>query len=394
MHEAYKVRAVLPATITVLHVQSHQDETTSDPNSLSLAAHLNIFADSRTHQVYKDCPHFHQTPLLPSTQAVLVLNGRKVTSKMTTLASLAYYKPIMQDYFLNKFGWDAPTFGNIDWDSSEREYQHLSPGCRLASFKLQNGLWPTNKILHQRKQIPTPLCSRCNLYPETHNHVLCCEYAQPIQLQQWDLVRSVLKTTLNTPTPIFNALEFGIRSWQEGESDSHWPFSLPSGSDPIDEAIYLAFHYQTAIGWPQALQGHLSSQWGIAMAAYMRQMHPHKPFQPKSWTRTVICSLQEYTYSQWMERNSHLHGVNHATSQALQRLTIQKQITEAFSNASSIPVNDQTFTFSLSLIERLLQPTANLNAWLLQYQARQHRLSNILKQERRNRGTITKFLIA
>ena len=50
MHEAYKVRESLPATITVLHVQSHQDKTTTDPNSLSLAAHFNIFADSRTHQ--------------------------------------------------------------------------------------------------------------------------------------------------------------------------------------------------------------------------------------------------------------------------------------------------------------------------------------------------------
>ena len=34
MHEAYKVRESLPATITVLHVQSHQDETTTNPNSL------------------------------------------------------------------------------------------------------------------------------------------------------------------------------------------------------------------------------------------------------------------------------------------------------------------------------------------------------------------------
>ena len=90
MHKAYKVRVILPATITVLHVQSHQDETTSDPNSCSWPAHLNILADSRIHQAYKDCHHFHQTPLLPSTQAVLVLNGCKVTSKITTLPSLAY----------------------------------------------------------------------------------------------------------------------------------------------------------------------------------------------------------------------------------------------------------------------------------------------------------------
>ena len=74
---------------------------------------------------------------------------------MTTLASLAYYTPNMQVYFLNKFGWDTLTFSNIDWDSLEREYQCLSPGYCLASFKLQNCLWPTNKTLHQHKQMPS-----------------------------------------------------------------------------------------------------------------------------------------------------------------------------------------------------------------------------------------------
>ena len=99
---------------------------------------------------------------------------------MAILASLTYYKPIMQDYFLNKFGWYTLTFVNVDWDSTEREYQHLSPGCHLVSFKLQNGLWPTNKIIHQHKEILSPLYSCCTLYPETHNYVLYCEQAQPI----------------------------------------------------------------------------------------------------------------------------------------------------------------------------------------------------------------------
>ena len=103
MHKVYKVRVTIIAIIIVLDVHSRQDKTPSDPNSLSLPAHLNIFVDSRMHQAYIDCPHFHQTPLLPSTQAVLVLNGWNVTSKSITLAYLVYYKPIMQDYFLNKF---------------------------------------------------------------------------------------------------------------------------------------------------------------------------------------------------------------------------------------------------------------------------------------------------
>ena len=126
MHKAYTVRHGLPATITVLHVKSHQDKITLDSNTLPLPAQLNIMADVGTHQVYKDCPHFQQTPLLSSTQAALVLNGSRVTSRMSTQATQAYYNPIMQEYFPKKFGWDTATFHNIDWDASEKEYHRLS----------------------------------------------------------------------------------------------------------------------------------------------------------------------------------------------------------------------------------------------------------------------------
>ena len=103
MHEAYKVRLSLPVTIIVLHVQCHQDKSTSNPESLSIPAHLNIVAGLGTHQANKNHPHFQQTPSLPSIQGTLVLNESKVTSEMTTHASFAYYLPIMADYFHHKF---------------------------------------------------------------------------------------------------------------------------------------------------------------------------------------------------------------------------------------------------------------------------------------------------
>ena len=81
-------------------------------------------------------------------------------------------------------------------------------------------------------------------------------------------------------------------------------------------------------------------------------------------------------------------------SQEICRENAQQQITTAYHNKPSIPGNEQSFTFGTPLIDRLIQPTSLLNAWLLQYQAGQHRLANQLKQEQRNQGRITKFLIA
>ena len=117
-------------------------------------------------------------------------------------------------------------------------------------------------------------------------------------------------------------------------------------------------------------------------------------FKPTSWSHTVICSLREYAYSQWKEHNSHTNGVDLKAFQALQRQHAQQQITTAYHKKPSIPCDKQSFTFGIPLTDRLLQPTSLLNAWLLQYQARHHRLTNQLKQVQCYQGKITKFLIA
>jgi MFS-type transporter involved in bile tolerance (Atg22 family) len=70
------------------------------------------------------------------------------------------------------------------------------------------------------------------------------------------------------------------------------------------------------------------------------------------------------------------------------------QITEAYNNSSSIPIDELSFTFGIPLTLQLEQNTNIMEAWLFQFQAGQKRLANKLKQERRNQGEITKFLIS
>ena len=70
------------------------------------------------------------------------------------------------------------------------------------------------------------------------------------------------------------------------------------------------------------------------------------------------------------------------------------QITEAYNNSSSIPIDELSFTFGIPLTLQLEQNTNIMEARLLQFQAGQKRLANILKQERHNQCKITKFLIS
>jgi hypothetical protein len=261
-NEASQVCLTIPGTIKVQHIKSHQDRDTNPPKTLPLPARLNILADSETHKAYTTYPIFHQAPFLPSTPVALVLNGLHITSNQRPSASMAYYTPIMSAHFKEKHHWSEDTFLSIDWPSSDKEYKRLSPGRRLEAFKLQNGLWPTQYVLHQRKPAQSPACPRCHLSPETHDHVLCCPQAQASRLQQWRSVETVFKSTLHTPSLIYDAIEYGIRSWQEGDPNLQWPFPIPSNNDPIDQPIFLAYKRQSLIGWLHALRGHLCLHWG------------------------------------------------------------------------------------------------------------------------------------
>ena len=147
----------------------------------------------------------------------------------------------MSAHFKEKHHWTEDTFLSIDWPSSDKEYKRLSAGRQLAAFTLQNGLWPTQYVLNQRKPAQSPTCPRYHLRPETQNHVLCCPQAQTSQLQQWHSVETVFKSTLHTPSPIYNVIEYGIRSWQEGDANLQWPIPILSDNDPTNQSIFLAY---------------------------------------------------------------------------------------------------------------------------------------------------------
>ena len=71
------------------------------------------------------------------------------------------------------------------------------------------------------------------------------------------------------------------------------------------------------------------------------------------------------------------------------------QITEAYNNISSIPVNKLSFTFGILLTLQLEQTTNIMEVWFLQFQASQKCLANILKPEHHNQGgKIKNFFIS
>ena len=163
----------------------------------------------------------------------------------------------------------------------------------------------------------------------------------------------------------------------------------------INLSIFLAYAKQFSIRCLHALQGPLCLHWWAAMSTFMLYRVPNNTSKPSQQTRTHIWTLQEYTYSQWIAHNTFVHGAPHSSARATHRHFFVTQITEAYNNSSSIPVDKLSFTFGIPLTLQLEQTTNIMEAWFLQFQASQECLANTLKPECHNReGQITNFFIS
>ena len=107
------------------------------------------------------------------------------------------------------------------------------------------------------------------------------------------------------------------------------------------------------------------------MSTYMQYRAPNNTFHPTQLTRTLIRTLRNYIYSQWTDQNNTVDMATLTASRATHRLSLKTQIKEAYQNNATIPIDKWSITFGVPLTLQLEQTTANMEAWLLQYQAGQ-----------------------
>jgi hypothetical protein len=88
---------------------------------------------------------------------------------------------------------------------------------------------------------------------------------------------------------------------------------------------------------------------GTALSTFMLYRVPTNTFKPIQWTRTLIWTLQKYTYGQWIACNTFVHVATHSAARATHRLSLMPQITEVYNNSSSILIDKLSFTFGIPL---------------------------------------------
>ena len=271
-----KLIPALPIPVGIFHVKAHQDQDQSF-DDLSPYAQLNIMADH-----YAE--HLHHCPSstiglfptwIPGTIVGLFHNTNQITSNIPEYIRTAAHEPPMREYLIERSKmassrdsiWTETTFDNIAWKHLGEALHHKSIGQRIQLSKYMNDMLPTAKRLQTINNKHDGCCFDCNQLWEDTNHVLCCpsENRETTRTEAFSVLRTHFQAQ-HTPTIVTNIICDSMQNWIERRRIAPPQWMTPT--EPIMNAITIAFNSQKRIGWDQFLRGRLSLDWKNVISIY------------------------------------------------------------------------------------------------------------------------------
>ena len=147
------------------------------------------------------------------------------------------------------------------------------------------------------------------------------------------------------PNPAPRCMWDWIHTWQEQEQDIHWPFLFPSGSDPIDDAIFIACSTKPPLASPKPYRATLAHsgvmQWLCSCTIDLITKHSSQQTGPEQWysplenTITVSGQCATPTPMEWMKQH-HRHSSDKHFRRRSQRSITTDHPSQAMNNHSPL----------------------------------------------------------
>ena len=220
----------------------------------------------------------------------------------------------LEDYMMKKYGWDYVTMNNVNWDAHERAIKSTRPLHLVNILKLIHGWQCVNsrkKYMYRSNDMGSRLqgvnqqyssgqCSSCQ-EEETRFHYFQCQATAMKKAWKrcWRQFRKAMKK--DTDERIFKHLWIGIQSFVCKEFPQYGPIE-----DEYHEEFYIAYDFQSDIGWENLLMGRLSAEWGKLNSKLLQ--HRDNVTDDTSWTTRCAKQLWSLSLSLWEVRNKLEHG--------------------------------------------------------------------------------------
>ena len=347
--------AALPITIHWRWVEGHQRE--KGISQMDWWAQMNDFVDSEAKAYLAKCLSSSRpltNPRLLYERWAVSLSGSKMSCIAKRTIYEVLYAPRILRYWETHHDNPLPVDSVVDWESSRRAIQRLSPGLRRWRWKFATGcIGVGNQLYHRRYQDHSrcPLCSSTN---EKVSHVLTCPDAGACSLAT-DIFegrfRALLASLDTAPTLTFYMVAL-LSLWRK--KIPILPFQFPLSIRP---AIYA----QARLGWTNFFLGRWTPVWRTLQEAHYVSISSRR--SSLRWTSAIIHHLLLTAWDLWQFRNNRLHGETGPLARA-QHALLDSEMSEDIIIGGDGMLPDAARLLSVPLAELRAYTLVDKRLWL------------------------------
>jgi hypothetical protein len=213
-----------------------------------------------------DCLHF------PEQQISIVIQQRKVTSRLPYHISNAIHGPELTKYLSEKEKWTPLVYRSIVWDSFNIAFNKLTTARQIVTSKTLYSCWCTNTHNKRDRGQHKEFCL-CVHEGEDWCHVLTCQGTGAIIFRTGSWLQ--LRTSMNKwkiHKDIWTCFDHGLShfSCHPLKDDTSSPTTPFGPSLRVNHGILnTTAATQSHIGWPTFLKGRISNEWAKLWAKSM-----------------------------------------------------------------------------------------------------------------------------
>ena len=337
-----------PLTITMIHVEAHQDDST-EFEELSIDAKLNVLCDNLATQELKALEKTNKKQrikLLPACKCYLEHDGEILNANEASALRDNIPGQDIKEYYKKKNKWSEETNRNVNWTSYENARRRNVTKQRYVTKLCCNWLPTQNRMNMTEGTSDKCTCGEI----ETNDHLFECQSKKEWRKELYKQLHKHLKAT-NTASTITSTLLQGLRSHYEQDG----------------QEINIQDHRQNDIGWNNIMRGWIVKTWQVEQEKHIREKHKNdasKHEKSKQWSTYLIEFFWQQGHKLWKKRCDILHETTGRAETAQKRKIINVKVTALYDMAQNVGYRDRNNIFAKTLQDKLMESVPNLTNWV------------------------------
>jgi len=214
---------------------------------------------------------------------------------------------------------------------------------------------------NERGEWNSDICPLCNNHAETTSHLLLCCNDERVREQYINSINKFflhLTRTHTHPPSIIDGFERLL--------ENPWPTSFELSLSPYEtnQLIKQAATEHDEIGWINFFKGHISKKWAKIQLQNYGTMYKNPPSLVTHWSKNIIISIYDISYSMWMQRNRIVYEEYEDQLNKNESMKLQCQIIHEYETGPNTALQQHQYMFAESIDDLLKKTVTEKKYWL------------------------------